>query len=186
MPFIKPRDSRHCKDQSVSDCEHVDEYYSGFCSSTVILEILNGHIKSILAAKKTNDTDGGSVRCMVLFRLLFRCRRAFSPLERPFDRRNVARRSLSHIVSVLQVIRETPNDVERLLIAGHEPTWSETVSGFIGGGAIRFPTAALAAVQFDVWSWQAVDWDCGLLLWLVNPRLLKATANKPRGVPGRG
>ena len=54
MPFIKPRDSRHCKDQSVSDCEHVDEYYSGFCSSTVILEILNGHIKSILAAKKTN------------------------------------------------------------------------------------------------------------------------------------
>ena len=105
MPFIKPRDSRHCKDQSVSDCEHVDEYYSGFCSSTVILEILNGHIKSILAAKKTNDTDGGSVRCMVLFRLLFRCRRAFSPLERPFDRRNVARRSLSHIVSVLQVIR---------------------------------------------------------------------------------
>jgi phosphohistidine phosphatase len=69
-------------------------------------------------------------------------------------------------------IRKEPIATEVLLAVGHEPTWSEAATAFIGGGHLRFPTAALARIDFDVERWKDVAPDTGVLAWLVTPRIL--------------
>lgn len=73
---------------------------------------------------------------------------------------------------VLRVLRGQPDEVDSLLLVGHEPTWSGTVSRLIGGGTVRYPTAALARVDLDVHRWQAVQFGAGRLIWFVPPKLL--------------
>jgi phosphohistidine phosphatase len=59
-----------------------------------------------------------------------------------------------------------------LLAVGHEPTWSDALAALTGGGRVRFPTAALARVEFDVDSWVDVQPGTGVLAWMIPPRLL--------------
>jgi phosphohistidine phosphatase len=72
---------------------------------------------------------------------------------------------------VSEVVDRDPPD--RLLIVGHEPTWSELVSVLIGGGGIRMPTAAIACVEFGEGPWRDALSSRGRLRWLITPRLLK-------------
>ncbi|MEM8599638.1 MAG: histidine phosphatase family protein [Bacteroidota bacterium] len=74
---------------------------------------------------------------------------------------------------LIRVAQEQPQDVEALLLVGHEPTWSDAVSLLIGGGDLRFPTSALARIDLHVADWSDADDDTGDLVWFVTPRLLK-------------
>jgi phosphohistidine phosphatase len=78
--------------------------------------------------------------------------------------------------TVLSVVHEESNSFDRLLLAGHEPTWSHTISVLIGGGNIRVPTAAMARIDFDVSSWRQVDFGSGELKWLIPPKALTGMA----------
>ncbi len=69
-------------------------------------------------------------------------------------------------------MRQAPDDARTIMLVGHEPTWSEAVSAAIGGGQIRFPTAALARVDMPVVHWADVTFGEGELLWLVIPKIL--------------
>ncbi|MEL6611995.1 MAG: histidine phosphatase family protein [Bacteroidota bacterium] len=75
--------------------------------------------------------------------------------------------------SLLEVAAEQPCEVEALLLVGHEPTWSEATAHLIGGGDVRFPTAALARIDLHIDTWDDIDEDTGDLIWFVTPRLLK-------------
>jgi phosphohistidine phosphatase len=81
--------------------------------------------------------------------------------------------------TVLARVREEDDAVASLLLAGHEPTWSALASDLMGGGRLRFPTAAMARIDFEVDSWSRVDADRGVLVWFLIPRLLKATGFGP-------
>lgn len=72
--------------------------------------------------------------------------------------------------SLLEVIRGLPDSTDRVLLAGHEPTWSELASRLIGGGDLRFPTAALARLDLDVARWRDTALGCGALVWLLQPK----------------
>jgi phosphohistidine phosphatase len=72
---------------------------------------------------------------------------------------------------VLEEARAEADTTERLLLAGHEPTWSELASLLVGGGMIRVPTAALLRIDFDAESWSGIAYGRGLLAWLVPPRV---------------
>jgi phosphohistidine phosphatase len=74
--------------------------------------------------------------------------------------------------SVIREIRRMPDKLSSLMVVGHEPAWSELVSELIGGGEIRFPTAAMARINFDTDSWEKVRRGRGTLAWLVKPKLL--------------
>ncbi|MGH8986761.1 MAG: SixA phosphatase family protein [Acidimicrobiia bacterium] len=76
------------------------------------------------------------------------------------------------VSGLLSEIRKAPPDTGTLLAVGHEPTWSETAVLLIGGGRLRFPTAALARIDFDVDRWEEVGPGTGMLAWSVVPRLL--------------
>jgi len=77
--------------------------------------------------------------------------------------------------SVLATLRELPASVEVALAVGHEPTWSETASRLIGGGSVRLPTGAVAAVGLDIQGWGELAGGRGELLWLLPPKLLVGT-----------
>ena len=72
--------------------------------------------------------------------------------------------------SVLEIIRELPDTANNVLLAGHEPTWSELASRLIGGGALRFPTAALARLDLDVARWRDATFGSGVLVWLLQSK----------------
>jgi len=73
---------------------------------------------------------------------------------------------------VLDVVRRHGRDSERLMVVGHEPTMSSVVSRAIGGGSIRFPTAAVAALRLHISTWSALDWRRAELDFFITPRLL--------------
>jgi phosphohistidine phosphatase len=67
--------------------------------------------------------------------------------------------------------REAP---PRLMVVGHDPTWSELVTLLAGGGAVRLPTAAVACLELPIDSWKTLAPGKGRLVWLVTPKLLQA------------
>ncbi len=75
---------------------------------------------------------------------------------------------------VLQRVREEADETSSLLLTGHEPTWSQLASELIGGGTVRFPTAALFRADFEGESWTSVAPGRGSLVWFLVPRLVKA------------
>jgi phosphohistidine phosphatase len=74
---------------------------------------------------------------------------------------------------ILGEISVEPDEVEILLVAGHEPLLSDLVSRLVGGAAIRLPTAAVACVQPFSDRWADLPQSGGQLLWLVPPKLLQ-------------
>jgi phosphohistidine phosphatase len=82
----------------------------------------------------------------------------------------------SGLSGLLSEIRGEPPTTDVLLAVGHEPTWSEAVSAFIGGGQVDLPTAAMARIDFDVDGWDKVSPGTGVLAWIVVPRLLDGSA----------
>ena len=71
--------------------------------------------------------------------------------------------------AVLEEIRALPKSATTVLFVGHEPTWSDG-EFLIGGGNLRFPTAALARIDLAVPGWQAVTFGRGELVWLLQPK----------------
>ncbi|MBT8491976.1 MAG: histidine phosphatase family protein [Deltaproteobacteria bacterium] len=74
---------------------------------------------------------------------------------------------------LLHEVRRQPQGASRLLLVGHQPTWSETVGLFVGQAEVKMVTAALARV--DLWSeqWTDADFGRGVLAWLVTPKVLQ-------------
>jgi phosphohistidine phosphatase len=75
---------------------------------------------------------------------------------------------------VLEEIHALDPSSASALLAGHEPTCSDVVGSLIGSAEVRFPTAAVACIDFPVTRWDAIDFGQGQLLWLVTPKLLAA------------
>lgn len=73
---------------------------------------------------------------------------------------------------VLDAIGQIGDGIDRLLIAGHEPTWSTLVTWLIGGGRVRMPTAAVACLELARGSWTDLAPAACELRWLVTPKML--------------
>ena len=75
--------------------------------------------------------------------------------------------------SVIELIRQQEDSIETLMLVGHNPTWESLAHHLIGGGDLRFPTAALAQIKMHGTDWNQIDFGQGTLSWLVTPKLLK-------------
>jgi len=84
-----------------------------------------------------------------------------------------SRRYASHAEAVVARARETGDEVRTLLLAGHEPVWSDLVSLLAGGGSHRMPTAAIACLRLHTDRWAALAPGGATLLWLVPPKILR-------------
>lgn len=79
--------------------------------------------------------------------------------------------------AVLNWVKEMEENPACLLLTGHEPTWSEMAGALIGSAAIRVPTAAMLRIDFQIETWQQLNFGHGLLRWLLLPKLIC----KPKG-----
>jgi phosphohistidine phosphatase len=81
---------------------------------------------------------------------------------------------------LLGVVHETPNDVRTLLLVGHNPGFEELAGRLVGHGdryafarmLQKFPTAALAVIDFTVAGWADVVDRAGRLDRFVTPRMI--------------
>ena len=73
---------------------------------------------------------------------------------------------------VTRHVQDLDDDYSRVVLVGHEPVWSDSVSYLTGGGYVRMPTAAMAFLECPVTRWSDVRPGSCRLLWLVPPRLI--------------
>ncbi len=73
---------------------------------------------------------------------------------------------------LLEVLQQQPDAVSSVMLVGHQPAWSETLSLLVGGGDFHFPTAAMARIDVDSERWTDVDFGGGRLRWMVTPKEL--------------
>lgn len=74
---------------------------------------------------------------------------------------------------LLREIQKEDDDARTLVLVGHEPTFSQTVSTLIGGGRVEMKTAACARIDFSVERWEDVRPGAGTLAFLVPPALIR-------------
>ena len=71
----------------------------------------------------------------------------------------------------IRLVNRADDDVDRLLLAGHEPTWSHLAAILTGGGRFQMKTATALAVDFDIATWDRAEPGAGAAAWMLNPRL---------------
>ncbi len=78
--------------------------------------------------------------------------------------------------AVLAVVQRQESSLSRLLLTGHEPTWSGLVAELTGGNEPRMVTAAMARIDLPIDDWTDLRSGQGTLIWLVSPKLLRRGA----------
>ncbi len=76
------------------------------------------------------------------------------------------------------IIANTGGDAGRLLVIGHNPRIHVTAMELVGSGrrgeqdhlAAKYPTGALAVIEFEARSWHAITEDSGRLVAFIRPR----------------
>ncbi|MBB4186821.1 phosphohistidine phosphatase [Sinorhizobium terangae] len=82
--------------------------------------------------------------------------------------------------AMIDVIREVEPSVEKLMLVGHNPGMVELALLLVGGGdevalarlRDKFPTAALAVMDFTIEQWSEIAPGTGRLVRFVTPRML--------------
>jgi phosphohistidine phosphatase len=86
--------------------------------------------------------------------------------------------------TLLDVVQDLPDDVSSVLLCGHNPGLEDLILMLVpdvAGDSLRdeveakFPTAAVAELQFDADSWSAVGSRKGRFTRMIRPRDLDAT-----------
>lgn len=81
-------------------------------------------------------------------------------------------------ITLLEVLREAPEDCDSIVLAGHNPGLHELLFELVADGdsplldeiAGKYPTAAFAVLEFDIDSWQELAPHCGKLVHFARPR----------------
>lgn len=85
---------------------------------------------------------------------------------------------------LLHILRQTPDKIATLLAVGHNPGFAELAISLAGSGDAqdiarlrsKFPTAALAVLDFEAEHWAGVGQGAGRLVHLVTPAELRGDA----------
>ena len=73
---------------------------------------------------------------------------------------------------VLTLLQSVPDGSDRLLVVGHEPTFSDVIGKLIGTANVKMSTGSMARIDFDVEHWPDLAFGRGQLRWLVPPKIL--------------
>lgn len=73
---------------------------------------------------------------------------------------------------VLTVIHAAPDAAGRLLLVGHNPTFTDVTTRLIGGSNLRMATGTIARVDLPIDEWGSAAFKRGQLRWLLGPKHL--------------
>ena len=74
--------------------------------------------------------------------------------------------------TLLDLLYNINESVGVACLVGHEPTFSSFISNCTNSGWIRFPTASMARLDFEVSAWKEIRFRQGTLAWLTRPKEL--------------
>ena len=74
--------------------------------------------------------------------------------------------------TLLDLLYNINDSVGVACLVGHEPTFSSFISNCTNSGWIRFPTASMARLDFEVSAWKEIRFGQGTLAWLTRPKEL--------------
>ena len=96
--------------------------------------------------------------------------------EGKWDVEHIVSETLYHadIDELLCIVQNVDESFNRIMIVSHEPTISAAASRLIGGGLFRFPTAAIARIDFNTESWLNISSMNGQLVWFFPPRFVSS------------
>ncbi len=72
----------------------------------------------------------------------------------------------------LSLVRGVTDDVQRLMVVGHQPTWGYLVQS-LTGASVHMKTATVAAVDLAIDAWRGAPTSTGTLAYLLQPRMFK-------------
>jgi phosphohistidine phosphatase len=98
---------------------------------------------------------------------------SFGPLAPDYDERVY----LASAETLIELVRETPDRIERLLLVGHNPGLEE-LALFLAGRegplraevAVKYPTGTLAEIALPTVHWREVDEGQGTIVRFIRPR----------------
>ena len=73
-------------------------------------------------------------------------------------------------LEALRVAAEQGADAERLMLVGHEPTWS-VLTGHLTGAHATVKTATVVGIDLDIDGWREAPSAIGTITFLLNPRM---------------
>jgi len=93
---------------------------------------------------------------------------------------------LATVDHLVEILRQTPDKVGTLLAVGHNPGFAELAYWLAGSGEAddlalmrtKFPTAALAVLDFEIDHWSDVRKGGACLMRFVTPGILRGEANE--------
>ncbi|MGE5423935.1 MAG: SixA phosphatase family protein [Syntrophothermus sp.] len=74
---------------------------------------------------------------------------------------------------ILDVIYATPNDINNLMITGHNPTITHLANLFLNPGIEFLPTSGTVCISFDTDKWEQIPSVTAQKEFLVTPKMLK-------------
>ena len=83
--------------------------------------------------------------------------------------RNIYESSINDILSILA---RQDSKTKFICLVGHEPTFSYFISEMTKTNWIKFPTAAMARIDFQLENWDVIKLGKGVLSWLKKPKEL--------------
>jgi len=79
--------------------------------------------------------------------------------------------------SVLRVIREVEGDISKLMIFGHNPTFTELAEYLAAVEINNIPTAGVVCIDFEIESWSELAQDKGRVKFFEYPKNLQNPVN---------
>jgi phosphohistidine phosphatase len=70
----------------------------------------------------------------------------------------------------LETAASAPDDVERLMLVGHQPTWGSLVH-HLTGGSVEIKTATVVGIDLAVSTWADAAEARGSIAYLLQPRM---------------
>jgi phosphohistidine phosphatase len=74
---------------------------------------------------------------------------------------------------VLDEIQALPDELGAVLLVGHEPAWSTTVSQFLGSANVSLSPGTCVRIDTADQPWREVQFGDGMLRWMLPPGLLR-------------
>lgn len=79
--------------------------------------------------------------------------------------------------TLLDLLSRTPDEMEHVVLVGHNPGLEELVAGLCAGSALnvnlRLSTATVAHIELEIFRWDLLRWGCGQLKMLAPPKTCK-------------
>lgn len=72
--------------------------------------------------------------------------------------------------SLLQIINELPDEYNKVMLVGHNPTFTYMAEYLTKQPFENIPTCGIVSIEFEISSWKEVSGETGTLKWFIYPK----------------